>query len=154
MNYEGSRQREESSVLRIVPSDKLRQGIMQYVCDTKYPNCAVGIRNISVVDFSSMARVASLTPDQITAMACFYIGNNPVMLLYFNSFPQANDLFAGDQLNFVEHCFLVPCLQTTTTSLGQISRSLTTEATACFGVALCATTRIQPLPILLKSANV
>jgi hypothetical protein len=31
VNYEGSRQREESSVLRIVPSDKLRQGIMQYV---------------------------------------------------------------------------------------------------------------------------
>jgi hypothetical protein len=34
VNYEGSRQREEASVLRIVPSDNLRQGIIKYVCNT------------------------------------------------------------------------------------------------------------------------
>jgi len=108
VNYEGSRQREESSVLRIVPSDKLRQGIMQYVCDTEDPNCAVGNPNISVVDDPTLGRVASLTPDQITAMDPLHIGNNPVMLSYFNSFPQANDLSQGDQLNFVGYRFRGP----------------------------------------------
>src|SRR5437879_4616761 len=33
INYEGARQREENSVLRIVPSDALRLGMIQYVCD-------------------------------------------------------------------------------------------------------------------------
>ena len=108
VNYEGSRQREESSVLRIVPSDKLRQGIMQYVCDPEDPNCAVGNPNISIVDDPTLGRVASLTPDQITAMDPLHIGNNPVMLSYFNSFPQANDLSQGDQLNFVGYRFRGP----------------------------------------------
>ena len=108
VNYEGSRQREEASVLRIVPSDKLRQGIMQYICDPEDADCAVGNPNIGIVDDPTLGRVASLTPDQITAMDPLHIGNNPVMLTYFNSFPQANDLSQGDQLNFVGYRFRGP----------------------------------------------
>ncbi len=89
-NYEGHRQREEQSVLRIVPSDSLRQGIIRYVCDTGDPNCSTGNPNVNVVnDPVTGALVASLTPDQIKAMDPLGLGVDPVMLDYFNTFPRA-----------------------------------------------------------------
>src|SRR5207245_5497613 len=49
INYEGARQREENSVLRIVPSDALRQGVIQYVCDPTDTNCATNTSQVNVV---------------------------------------------------------------------------------------------------------
>jgi len=110
-NYEGARQREENSVLRIVPSDTLRQGIIQYVCDPTDPNCSASNTQVSVGNSpnpSLSGLVASLTPAQIKTMDPLGLGNNPVMLQYFNSFPHANDLTQGDQLNFVGYRFRGP----------------------------------------------
>ena len=106
VNYEGSRQREENSVLRIVPSDSLRQGLMKYVCDDTDPSCAPGNgTGVSVVNDPSLGPVATLTASQIQQMDPLHIGNNPVMLAYFNSFPEPNDLTQGDKLNFVGYRF-------------------------------------------------
>ena len=52
VNYEAARQREESSVTRIVPSDLLRQGIVQYRCKTSDPNCAPGNPAIGIANDS------------------------------------------------------------------------------------------------------
>jgi hypothetical protein len=109
VNYEGSRQREENSVLRIVPSDSLRQGLMRYVCDGTDPSCAPGNPSgVTVVDDPSLGPVATLTAAQIQQMDPLHIGNNPVMLSYFNSFPAPNDLTQGDKLNFVGYRFRGP----------------------------------------------
>jgi hypothetical protein len=109
VNYEGSRQREENSVLRIVPSDSLRQGLMRYVCDKTDPSCAPGNPSgVTVVNDPSLGPVATLTAAQIQQMDPLHIGNNPVMLAYFNSFPESNDLTQGDKLNFVGYRFRGP----------------------------------------------
>jgi len=108
LNYEASRQREESSEIRIVPSDALRQGKIQYVCDTSDPNCSVGNSKVSVVNNPSLGLVATLTPAQIQAMDPLGIGNNSAMLQYFNSFPEPNDFSQGDGLNFVGYRFKGP----------------------------------------------
>ena len=103
-NYEGYRQREENSVLRIVPSDSLRQGIIKYACDATDPNCAPGnSTGVPVVN-----GIATLTPAQIQQMDPLHLGNDPVVLKYFQSFPQPNDLTQGDQLNFVGYRFRGP----------------------------------------------
>jgi hypothetical protein len=114
-NYEGARQREENSVLRIVPSDTLRQGIIQYLCNDKPPNpdpnCSTGNTHVSVANSpnpSLSGLVASLTPAQIKSMDPLGLGDNAVMLQYFNSFPHANDLTQGDLLNFVGYRFRGP----------------------------------------------
>lgn len=107
-NYEGSRQREEASVIRIVPSDQLRQGIIRYVCDTSDPNCSTSNTKTSVVNDPALGLVAALTPAQIKAMDPLGLGNNPTMLSYFNSFPEPNDFTQGDQLNFVGYRFKGP----------------------------------------------
>jgi hypothetical protein len=120
VNYEGSRQREEASVLRIVPSDALRKGMIQYVCSTATdpktnvpidPNCNTANSKVTVVSDPRFGPnlVATLTPAQIQKMDPLGLGNNPVMLKYFNSFPEPNDLVTqGDQLNFVGYRFKGP----------------------------------------------
>lgn len=108
LNYEGSRQREESSEIRIVPSDALRQGKIQYVCDTSDPNCSTGNAKVNVVNDPSLGLVATLTPAQIQKMDPLNIGNNSAMLQYFNSFPEPNDFSQGDGLNFVGYRFKGP----------------------------------------------
>jgi len=108
VNYEGSRQREEASVIRIVPSDNLRQGMIRYVCATGDPNCSTSNSKVNVVNDPALGLVATLTPAQIQAMDPLGIGNNPVMLKYFNSFPEPNDFSQGDLLNFVGYRFRGP----------------------------------------------
>src|SRR5258708_4487802 len=109
INFEGARQREENSVLRIVPSDALRHGMIQYVCDpTDTANCTTGNSQVNVVNNSALGLVAALTPSQIQGMDPLGLGNNPVMLKYFQSFPEPNDLTQGDTLNFVGYRFRGP----------------------------------------------
>jgi hypothetical protein len=100
VNYEAARQREESSVLRIVPSDSLRAGSIQYVCKSSDPLCSGSNPNVKVTN-TSLGPVATLTAAQIKSMDPLGIGDNSVMLKYFNSFPEPNDFTQGDQLNFV-----------------------------------------------------
>src|SRR5215471_2374533 len=101
VNYEGSRQREEASVIRIVPSDNLRKGMIQYRCDTSDPNCSTSNPNVNIVNDPALGLVATLTSNQIKAMDPLGLGVNQVMLTYFNSFPEPNDFGQGDKLNFL-----------------------------------------------------
>jgi hypothetical protein len=88
VNYEGTRQREENSVVSSIPSATLRQGIIQY------QNVGGGI--------------TTLTPQNITALDPLHLGPNPVMLNYFNTFPLPNDNSVGDGLNFAGYRFAAP----------------------------------------------
>ena len=104
INYEAARQREETSVLRIVPSDSLRAGSIRYVCSSGDPLCAPGNPNVNVVN-TSLGSVATLNSAQIQSMDPLGLGVDPVMQKYFNSFPEPNDLSQGDTLNFVGYRF-------------------------------------------------
>jgi hypothetical protein len=108
VNYEGSRQREEASVIRIVPSDILRKGMIQYRCATSDPNCSTGNSKVNVVNDPDLGLVATLTSDQIKAMDPLNLGVNPAMLTYFNTFPEPNDFGQGDKLNFLGYRFRGP----------------------------------------------
>lgn len=87
-NYEGTREREENSVVDTIPSATLRQGIIQY------QNANGGI--------------SVLTPQDIKALDPLHIGPNPVMLNYFNTFPLPNDSSVGDGLNYSRYRFAAP----------------------------------------------
>jgi hypothetical protein len=104
-NYEGYRQREEASVVRIVPSDALRDGVIQYECATA-SQCPGGtVQGASGASYTVPAGFFGLTPNQIKGMDPLGIGNNTVMLNYFNSFPHTNDVSVGDGFNFVGYRF-------------------------------------------------
>ncbi len=104
VNYEGYRQAEQNSVLRIVPSDSLRDGVMLYQCDdpTICPGGSIqGITGSHVVP----AGFYGLNKADLTGMDPLSIGPNSVMLGYFNGFPHANDVSQGDGYNFQGYRF-------------------------------------------------
>src|SRR4051794_13670951 len=86
-NYEGYRQREENSVLRIVPSDTLRSGLILYQCATP-AQCPGG----SIQGHPVPAGFSGLDATQLAAIDPLHIGPNSVVLGYLNGFPHGNDV--------------------------------------------------------------
>src|SRR5262249_12752842 len=105
-NYEGYRQAEENSVVRIVPSDALRDGVIQYQCATASPCPGGQVQGQSGSLYTVQPGFFGLRPDQIQGMDPLGIGNNPTMINYFQSFPHSNDLVSvGDGVNFLGYRF-------------------------------------------------
>ncbi|MDP9159090.1 MAG: TonB-dependent receptor [Acidobacteriota bacterium] len=96
-NYEGQRTAEAVQVLRAVPSQTLRQGMIRYFCNTSDPNCST---SNPLVTSTPKGLVASLGQTQILAMdPVVQQGVNPAVLPILQSYPQPNsDLAANDDL--------------------------------------------------------
>jgi hypothetical protein len=110
VNYEGHRQREAQSVVRIVPSAAMQDGVIQYACETpsQCPGGAVqGLSTAHVVPSGYFG----LSPSQIQGMDPQGIGvSTSVIIPYLQSFApfQANDNSVGDGVNFVGYRFKGP----------------------------------------------
>jgi hypothetical protein len=87
-NWEATRQREENSVVRTIPTATLRQGIIQY-------------QDVN-------GGITTLSQQDITALDPLHLGPNPVMLNYFKGYPLPNDNSVGDGLNFAGYRFASP----------------------------------------------
>jgi len=107
VNYEGSRQREEHSVLRIVPSDSMRDGIIMYQCADP-TQCPGGSVQGQTGQHPVPAGFEALNSGQITGMDPLGIGPNSVVMGYLQGFPHANDVSAGDGVNYVGFRFKGP----------------------------------------------
>jgi hypothetical protein len=135
-NYEGTREREEQSALRNVPSPSLRDGVLIYQClggTQACPNLtpvqgnsgktytaqpgffALGPQQITALDpLSTPCTTGSQTPAQPNCAPAGYtgsVGPNPVMLNYFNQTygnTVGNDNSAGDGFNYVGFRFRAP----------------------------------------------
>jgi hypothetical protein len=106
-NYEGARQREEGSVLRIVPSLALRDGVLQYACQGGMAACPgnpafPGITGTHVIQAGNEA----LGPNDVTTLDPLHLPLNAAVLKYFNTFPTTGfDTTQGDGLNLVGYRF-------------------------------------------------
>jgi hypothetical protein len=123
-NYEGSRQAEQQSVVRIVPSDAMRDGVITYLCQTNPDgslnptSCPGGAVKGVNGSHTIQPGYYGLTPQQITNMDPLFtnpppgytgsVGPSPVMLPYFNTFPHSNDNSVGDGVNFQGYRFKGP----------------------------------------------
>jgi len=111
LNYEGYRQAEENSTLRIVPSDAMRDGVITYACADP-AECPGGTVNGYNGPHDIPAGFNALSPDQIAGMDVANpsgtLGNNPVVIPYLNTFPHGNDTSAGDGVNYVGYRFKGP----------------------------------------------
>jgi len=109
-NYEGHRQREAESVVRIVPSATMQDGIILYPCADP-TQCPGGTVQGLTATHAVPAGDYGLGPAQIKGMDPQGIGvSTSVMIPYFQSFSKfpANDNSVGDGLNFVGYRFKGP----------------------------------------------
>ena len=127
--YEGQRKRETAQITQTVPSDELRNGIIQYLCDpTSDPRCqtqltppaqqANGVTVTAnpafapdyVVSLSSHA-FAKLDQNAAANGTCPWADSNgfcgvdPNVLTVFNQYPHSNIDSVGDQLNYRGYTF-------------------------------------------------
>lgn len=107
LNYEGRRDAQQQSGVRVVPSPTLRQGIIRY-------------QNVN-------GGITTLTPAQLKAMDPLGIGPNPVMLNFFQSYPEPNDLTVGDGLNYDGYRFAAPIHNQFNTYIARFDYMLTAD---------------------------
>jgi Carboxypeptidase regulatory-like domain/TonB-dependent Receptor Plug Domain len=151
MNYEGYRDREQISTLRIIPSASLRDGVVFYACDTTAavpdPRCstnptAKGLSGASYsANFPAPFGGYALTPQQLTAMDANgfanepnlvtpytgSIGPSPAVLAYFKTFPLPNDYSQGDGYNTAGYRFAAPTSNTKNWYIAKMDYNITQD---------------------------
>jgi len=100
VNYEAGRQAEAQSIVRVVPSAAMRDGVLTYTCADQTMCPATSVMGLTG-SHPIAAGNYGLTPGQIQSMDPQGIGvSQNVMIPYFNSFPLPNDNSVGDGVNF------------------------------------------------------
>ncbi|HXJ87859.1 MAG TPA: TonB-dependent receptor [Candidatus Binatia bacterium] len=110
-NYEGARQREEQSALRVVPTDALRDGVMMYQCSDPSACPASSVQGASQQTYAVPDGFFGLSPTNLIMMDPVTQapkGPNAVMLQYFQGFPHPNDNTVGYGVNFSGYRFKGP----------------------------------------------
>ena len=150
VNYQGSRQREAESVVRIVPSAAMQDGVIQYACApvldsngnvVQTPDQVCPGMTVQGYNASHTVPVGNfgLTPGQIKNMDPLNsnpppgytgsVGVNPATLAYLQSFAPfpANDASVGDGLNFQGFRFSGPVAINTNWYIARADYKLTSN---------------------------
>ncbi len=133
-NFEGARRAEETSELRTIPTDSLRDGIVYYLCAnaSQCPGVAAGAAGapvgVSGKSYAVPGGYFAVDPNQIKQMDPLKLGPNPVSLAYFNSFPHPNDTGVGDGLNYSGFRFSAPLSDRKNWYIAKLDYNLTKDA--------------------------
>lgn len=128
-NYEGHRQREAQSVVRVVPSASMQDGVIMYPCADPSA-CPGGTVNGLTSSHTVPAGDFGLSPANIKGMDPQNIGvSTSVMVPYLQSFSKfpANDNSVGDGLNFVGYRFKGPVAIDTNWYIARVDYKLTSS---------------------------
>ncbi len=134
LNYEGTRRVEETSALRTIPTDTLRDGIVYYLCATpsQCPAVAAGAAGapvgVSGTSYAVPAGYFAVDQTKIKQMDPQSLGPNPVSLAYFNSFPHANDNGVGDGFNYSGFRFRSPISDIKNWYIAKMDYNITRDA--------------------------
>jgi protocatechuate 3,4-dioxygenase beta subunit len=124
-NYEGRRDAQEESVVRSIPSQTLRDGIIEYPCADP-AQCPGGtVTGVSGHTYAVPAGVFAIGPAQLKNMDPLHIGPSPVALAYFNTYPLPNDTTVGDGLNYTGFRFPGPVHRSFNWYIGRLDYKLT-----------------------------
>ena len=132
LNYEGTRRLEETSAVRTIPTDSLRDGIVYYKCAvaSQCPNGTVtGLsgKTYPVQCTDANTCYFALNATQITNMDPQHKGPDPATLAYFNSFPHPNDGSVGDGLNYSGFRFSSPISDTKNWYIAKFDYNITQD---------------------------
>jgi Carboxypeptidase regulatory-like domain len=136
INYQGARQSEAQSVVRVVPSAALQDGVIQYQCQTR-PDGSLDTTTCPGMQVQGLTASHTvqpgyfgLSPTQIKNMDPQNIGvSQNVMIPYFQSFAKfaPNDNSVGDGVNFVGFRFPGPVAINTNWYIARADYKLTSN---------------------------
>jgi Carboxypeptidase regulatory-like domain len=132
LNYEGRRDAEGDVQTRTVPGAAMRDGVVQYLCQTNgdgSPDTAAcpggNIQGLSGKSYNFAPGYNALGPAQIKNMDPLGVGLNSPMLAVFNSYPTANVFTGvGDQLNTFGYRFVNTLHRSYNTYIARIDYNL------------------------------
>lgn len=143
--YEGQRTRESFQVTRSVPSAALRDGVIQYVCQTNPDGslntaaCPGGsVKGLSGTSYNFAPGFNALGPSQIATMDpnCTSTGTcpwgpgvDPNVIQTLNQYPLPNSDQLGDGLNFRAFTFAAPTPAKLDTYVAKVDLNLTSNQT-------------------------
>lgn len=135
LNYEGTRRAEAASAVRTIPTDSLRDGVIQYLCQTlpdgspDTTTCPGNtVTGVSGKTYTAIPGNQVLGPNEIRQMDPLGIGVNNVARAYFNSFPHPNDASVGDGFNYSGFRFSSPLSDTKNWYIGKLDYNITKDA--------------------------
>ena len=135
MNYEGTRRSEAQSVTDAVPSQTMKDGIMQYQCQAlpdgspDTVSCpGTSVTGVSGNSYQIQPGFNALSPAQITNMDPLHVGPSPVMLAYLNTWPNPNCNNAGDGVNYTCFNWSGPISDTANVYIAKMDYNLTRDA--------------------------
>ena len=135
LNYEGTRRSEAQSVTDAVPSQTMKDGIMQYQCQAlpdgspDTVSCpGTSVTGVSGNSYQIQPGFNALSPAQITNMDPLHVGPSPVMLAYLNTWPNPNCNNAGDGVNYTCFNWSGPISDTANVYIAKMDYNLTRDA--------------------------
>ena len=138
LNYEGYRDAESVSALRTVPTAAMRDGVIQYLCQTNpdgSPNTTLcpgnTVQGNSLTSYTAPPGYEALSPVQITAMDSTSLGPHgpdPAVLTYMSKYPLPNDQTTGDLVNTAGYRFRAPTSTTKNWYIAKLDYNITRDA--------------------------
>jgi hypothetical protein len=141
-DYEGQRTNEGVQKTRIVPSDLMRTGVMQYPCDSTDPACQPGFVDPAGNYSISSSGIVAMTPQGLTNLDNVDDGNgtcmangtcpwgggaDPNALTIFQRYPSPNSDALGDGLDYRAFTFSAPAPAKLDTYILKLDYKLTTN---------------------------
>ena len=137
-DYEGTRQREQHSAVRAIPTPAMRDGVIRYPCQDPTACPATSVTGLSGQKYDVPAGYFGLNAAQITQIDPLTsdpswsgpTGPNPVMLSYFQTQYgafTANDPSVGDGYNYAGYRFRAPYNLNNNAFITRVDYNLTTS---------------------------
>jgi hypothetical protein len=127
VNYEGHRVSQAQSVIRNIPSNTLRDGIIQYACADATQCPGGSVTGVSGTSYAVAPGYYALGPSQLASMDPLGIGPSSVALAYFKTFPSPNASAVVDAPNFAGYRFAAPVKNTDNWYIGRLDYNLTSN---------------------------
>jgi len=139
LNYEGTRRAEAASEIVAVPSDAMKAGVIQYLCQTNPDgsldtvSCPGGpasaVMGQDGKTYTPNPGFMALSASQISGMDPQHAGPNTAAMTYFKTFPTANALtLAGDGLNYQGFNWSAPIYDKQNVYIAKMDYNITRDA--------------------------
>ena len=126
-NFEGTRRAEAVSQTVQVPTNSMRDGIIQYLCADPSACPGGSVTGSSGKSYSVQSGYQALSPAQLTAIDPLHLGPNAPVATYLSTFPAPNCNNTGDGVNYGCFNFAAPISDTSNIYIAKMDYNITKD---------------------------